>query len=128
MNAIRHPRRPGFFWWAPLLLIFFVAGCATRIDWSSRVGHYTYDDAVLELGPPDKQARLEDGTLVAEWLTRRGYTRTHSPIGYGYHGFYPYRYYGPIYPSYMETSSPDYFLRLVFGADNRLIDWRRYAR
>ena len=26
------------------------------------------------MGPPDKQAKLADGTLVAEWLVNRGYT------------------------------------------------------
>jgi hypothetical protein len=34
-------------------------GCATKkIDWASRAGNYTYDQAVVELGPPDKSATL----------------------------------------------------------------------
>lgn len=43
-------------------------GCATRkVDWSSRAGNYTFDQAVIELGPPDKSAKLGNGTTVAEW-------------------------------------------------------------
>ena len=58
-----------------LALCLFLVGCAsTKIDWNSRIGNYTYDQAVTELGPPDKQAKLTDGTVVAEWMTRRGYS------------------------------------------------------
>jgi hypothetical protein len=90
------------------------------------VGVITYNQAVVELGPPDKQAKLEDGTLVADWLTRRGYTQTYvSP------GFYsPYRryYYPGVAPMISESRMPDYFLRLVFGADGSLQSWKQYAR
>lgn len=45
-----------------------ITGCATKkINWSGRVGHYHYDQAVTELGPPDKSAKLTDGTTIAEW-------------------------------------------------------------
>ncbi len=57
---------------AIVLLAALAVGCATsKIDWAGRVGTYTFDQAVLDLGPPDKQAKLTDGTVVAEWLTRR---------------------------------------------------------
>ena len=48
-------------------------GCATkkRVDWNARIGSYSYDQAVTDLGPPDKQATLSDGRTVAEWITRR---------------------------------------------------------
>jgi hypothetical protein len=54
----------------PLLLIT-LAGCKStpRIDWDSRVGHYTYDQAVLDLGPPDRETTLSDSSRVAEWVT-----------------------------------------------------------
>jgi hypothetical protein len=46
-----------------------VGGCVTqKIDWSARVGNYTYAQAVMELGPPDKSAKLTDGTVVATGL------------------------------------------------------------
>lgn len=63
------------------LALVALTGCATRqkIDWSARVGNYTFDQAVLDFGPPTKQAKLTDGTLVAEWQTQRGYAQTYYP-------------------------------------------------
>src|SRR3990172_9124999 len=87
-----------------VLLATLFVGCATRkMDWAGRVGSYTFDQAVLELGPPDKQAKLTDGTTVAEWLTRRGSNRLYASPAY-----YPY-WAGPSYPTYIDTYSPDYF-------------------
>ncbi len=56
-----------------VLLLF--AGCATagKTDWPGRLGNYTYDNAVKELGPPDKTETLSDGGRVADWFfMRRG--------------------------------------------------------
>ena len=51
--------------------VLVIAGCATgRVDWSARVGSFTFDQAVVELGPPDKQAKLSDGRTVADWVSR----------------------------------------------------------
>jgi hypothetical protein len=121
---------------APLLLILqlgvcvFLTGCAgTKTDWNSRVGIYTYDQAVTELGPPDKSAKLTDGTTVAEWMTRRGYSGGSVGFmygyGYPYHG-YPYYHYPPYYLA--EPPSPDYFIRLTFGPDGKLQAYKRVAR
>lgn len=113
---------------AMLLAAFaaFGSGCAThKTDWNARIGNYTYDQAVIEYGPPDKYAKLDDGTLVAEWLTHRGYNRVYVSPGY-------YSYYGPCYsplfPTVMDTSSPDYYLRLIFGPDGKLRTWRSFAK
>ena len=101
-------------------------GCAsTKIDWNSRVGVYTYDQAVTELGPPDKYAKLTDGTVVAEWMTRRGYSAGSVGMFYGYG--YPY-YFHPWPYYYYEPPSPDYFIRLTFGPDGKLQSWKRVAR
>src|SRR5262245_31245641 len=106
------------------LLAVVLAGCATqKVDWAGRVGHYTFDQAVLELGPPDKQAKLEDGTIVAEWLTRRGYAYGAPAFGYS-----PWSYHGPHYPLYVNSYTPDSFLRLTFGPDGRLRSWRKFSR
>jgi hypothetical protein len=112
-------------WAMGLLLAGWLAGCATqKIDWAARVGHFTFDQAVLQLGPPDKQAKLGDGTMVADWMTRRGYSQTYANYGLGY----PRWYYGPMYPGYVETYSPDYFLRLIFGPDGELKSWKQFTR
>jgi spermidine/putrescine transport system substrate-binding protein len=50
-------------------ILVLVVGCATtKIDWNSRIGQYTYDEAIAELGVPDRHAQLTDGSIVAEWL------------------------------------------------------------
>jgi hypothetical protein len=121
---------------APALLIVklglcvLLVGCAsTKIDWNSRIGNYTYDQAVTELGPPDKYAKLTDGAVVAEWMTRRGYSGGSVGLMYGY-GYpyrgYPYHLYPPYYLA--EPPSPDYFLRLTFGPDGKLQANKRVAR
>src|SRR5262245_19454927 len=114
MNPIAAASR-AWPWLFTALLAALLAGCATeRIDWAARVGNYTYDQAVMEFGPPDKWAKLQDGGIVAEWLTARGYTYVHTAFGYGY----PY-WYGPYYPTYV-SSLPDYFLRLTFDPNSKL--------
>ncbi|MCS7337574.1 MAG: hypothetical protein NZ739_04965 [Verrucomicrobiae bacterium] len=100
-----------------------VCGCRTtpKIDWESRIGTYTYDQAVLELGPPDRYAKLTDDTVVAEWVTRRGTTQVWVNYTYG-HGYWW------MHPSYVTTSSPERLLRLTFGPDGKLKDWKRLYR
>jgi hypothetical protein len=101
-----------------ILALLFIAGCATnRIDWNSRIGAYTYDQAIMELGVPDRSATLSDGTIVAEWLRMRGgaYGTVHR---FGYSRF----------ESYDVNTMPDSFLRLVFGPDKRLVRSETFAR
>lgn len=107
-----------FSWLMGSLVALFLAGCATsKMNWDSRVGNFTYDQAVIEMGPPDKGAKLGDGTVVAEWLTYRG-----NRGGYGfYHS--PY-YFSPMY----DPPTPDRFLRLTFDPEGRLREWRRVMR
>ena len=116
-------------WAGWLAVVLVAAGCATRpaVDWSSRVGIYTYDDAVIEYGPPDKIATLSDSSIVAEWILRRGGYQVHD---YGIGGpWRPYRP-GPWYGwggGYV-TALPDWSLRLVFDPDQRLKSWERIVR
>jgi hypothetical protein len=79
----------------------------------------------MELGPPDKQASLTDGTRFADWMTRRGGVRQ-MPVGpYYTHGLSCY---GPVYPSTFVYQTPDYFLRLVFDPEGTLRGWKKLAR
>src|SRR5271154_141345 len=113
-----------------ILLALFAAlvfaGCASapKIDWAARVGHYTYDQAVLELGPPDKVAKLDNGIIVANWITRPGYAYT--SVGPPVYGYYPG---GPIIaPAYAQGFVPALYLRLTFGRDGQLTEWKKYAQ
>jgi len=98
------------------------SGCSTtkKVDWDSRVGSFTYDQAIAELGPPDKQTKLSDGKTVADWITRRsggvsfgvgtGVYGSHSAVGGG-----------------VSTGSgyQDRVLRLTFDPQGRLAAWSK---
>jgi hypothetical protein len=113
-----------------LALVLGLVGCATpRVDWSTRVGDYTYDQAVLEMGPPERHARLTDGSVVAEWLESRGLRSSYISGGFGYHGHHhsPWGYYaGPGFIA--ETQAPDTFIRLTFDKDGKLVTWKHVSR
>ena len=87
------------------------------------IGTLTFDEAVVELGPPDKQAKLQDGSLVAEWLTHRGSTYVYPAYGYGNA---PYWYATPPAPTYLDA--PDYYLRLTFNPGGKLQAWKKIVK
>jgi len=108
-----------------LLTVLLFAGCVTQpVDWQARVGNYTQDQAVADLGPPDKSAKLSDGTVVDEWLTSHAHV-IEAPEPYF---LPPGAYFGPATPSYTEIYAPAYFLRLMFGPDGKLRAWKQFAR
>ncbi|MBL9139590.1 MAG: hypothetical protein JNK85_27220 [Verrucomicrobiales bacterium] len=109
-----------------LCLLAFTQGCASRrIDWATRIGSYSYDDAIREMGPPDKSAKLSDGSTVADWLTSRG-SRTITSYGREH---YPYGAYG-MGPNLVvvDPPMPDRFLRLTFDPQGKLASWQRAYR
>lgn len=65
-------------YFAALLLAVFSLGngCASRpkinpnINWSQRIGNYTYDQAIAELGPPAAIAETSEGRS-ADWILKR---------------------------------------------------------
>src|ERR1700749_3023032 len=95
------------------LVTILFAGCATRINWDARVGHYTYDQAVTELGPPDKMARLTDGKFVADWVSRYNNPGT-VIVGPGYY---------PATTTYVPPTTFLDILRLTFDTNNVLCAW-----
>jgi hypothetical protein len=97
------------------------AGCAThRVDWSARIGTYSFDQAVMDYGPPDKQAKLSDGRKVCDWVSRYssgGGTAIVSG-GWGYPGSV----------GFVQTTGPQYYesvLRLTFTTNNVLSAWSK---
>ena len=104
------------------LAVAFIVGCKTTppIDWNSRVGNYTFDQAVSEFGPPDRQAKLSDGKTVAEWITQRG---GGTSVGFGT-GFYN-RGVGVGVGESVGSGYPDHVLKLTFGTDNKLVFWQK---
>jgi hypothetical protein len=108
-----------------VLLVLAPAGCSTpKINWAERVGTYTYDQAVLDFGPPDHSATLTDKTVVAEWLTARGLSHGYGGVGSGYG---PWGY-GSGWQAYTVTPGLEYYLRLTFGPDGRLAAWKKVTK
>jgi hypothetical protein len=104
------------------LVAAFIVGCQTTkpVDWNSRIGNYTFDQAVTELGPPDKQAKLSDGKTVAEWITRRNGGSGLS-VGTGFFG-------GGVGVGMSHSVGQGYsdkVLKLTFGTDNKLASWSK---
>jgi hypothetical protein len=126
----------------PALLACLLAGCATgpKIDWSSRVGNYTYDQSVRELGAPDKSSKMDNGVMVAEWQMRSDAPATmksggdryagelngmaiDTALGWPEFGRVPETV--AIYPPGQDEGR---WLRLVFAPDGQLQSWKRFHR
>jgi hypothetical protein len=105
-----------------LLAITLVNGCATTkpVDWNSRVGHYTYNQAVSEFGLPNRQTKLSDGKVVSKWFVQPpGNPRFNS--GMSYYGSN----HGLGAGQTIGTSRNDQMLQLTFGTNGTLIDWSK---
>ena len=126
MNVDRH-RLPGFC--AALALLCLLAGCVTgpRVEWPARVGHYLYDDAVKEFGPPDRKETLTDGSVVAQWVLSgrevRAYPSHRWDAGYGPYGRRWRMEFGPP-PEIVRAE----LMLLEFGPDHQLVQSRRQFR
>lgn len=102
-----------------LLTLLLLANCTMppKVDWEARVGVLTFDEAVRELGPPEKSAVLTDNTKVADWLVARGRSEPtfHSlPDG--------------SVISTPSVRSQDQILRLTFTKEGKLSAWKRVWR
>jgi hypothetical protein len=103
------------------LTIAFLTGCATPppVDWNSRVGHYTYNQAVSEFGLPNRQAKLSDGKVVSKWFVQPPVAPQFNSgmSNYGNNGFGAGQAIGSSLNSQM--------LQLTFDTNGTLIDWSK---
>ena len=68
------------------------------------------------MGPPDSEARLPDGIIVAQWLIYRGTTYAYG-VPYG----------GPF--GYFSTyTTPNRYLRLTFASSGKLTAWKYFYK
>jgi hypothetical protein len=106
-------------------LVMVNPGCAStpKPDWDQRVGNYTYDDAVRELGPPVGSTRLDDGTTVAEWFLKYG-----AQMSFGF-GASSYGGGGGVGVGQSVTTPPKgHYLRLTFDSGGKLQRWEKFKR
>ncbi len=108
-----------------LIALFSIAltGCSSKpkaADWNQRIGQYSFDDAVREMGPPFSSTTLQDGGTLAEWFLKpgpqlsfglgTGMAGSHSAVGVSQ---------GVAIPT------PGHYLRLTFGPDHQLQRWEK---
>jgi hypothetical protein len=105
------------------MLSFIFAGCSStpKVDWNSRIGNYTYDQAVAELGPPDKTAKLSDGKTVADWIQHSHGGGVSFGVGTGFYGGHT----GVGTGVGTSTGYSDQVLRLTFGPDGKLLEFKK---
>ena len=103
---------------ALVLAVVFISGCATAppVDWNSRVGHYTYAQAVHELGPPNRQSHLSSGATISKWFLPPGGPATMPNNGMN-NGF-------GVGQS-ISVGLNDRYLQLTFDTKGVLTDWSR---
>ena len=127
MSPAYHNKPKTFVWlavWAVLVLVSFSA-CKSEpnIDWNSRIGVYSLDEAILEMGPPDKSTELTDGRVVADWYQGRG-----PSMGFGF-GVGSYGGRGGVGVSQgMMTGGDERYLRLTFDDSRILREVERVVR
>ena len=108
-----------------LLVVVVLTGCSStpKVDWNSRIGSYTHDQAVADMGPPDKSAKLKDESTVAEWFIKPS-----SSMSFGVGtGFYS-RGSSMAVGQSVGTSPSGQYLRLTFAPDGKLAKWERVRR
>jgi hypothetical protein len=110
---------------AVLVFALAISGCTTRpkVDWNSRVGSYNYDQAVVELGPPDRVTEISEGRKVADWVTGR----SSSPrISFGFGSYGPG---GGVGVGTGTGGNPiENILRLTFDKNGQLLQWEKTSR
>ena len=98
-------------------------GTVTDNDWGSRIGIYTYGEALAELGEPNMIGESSEGR-IAEWILRQ------SPafsFGFGL-GSGSYGHHTGTGGGVGATVSPPpggEYLRLRFDQDGKLAEWTK---
>jgi hypothetical protein len=101
------------------LAVTLIAGCKTapQVDWGSRVGNYTFDQAVADLGQPTKQVKLSGGQTAYQWIT------LHGSNGFFIGGGLNDNNYGMASGQTIAQTYKDHVLELTFDKDGKLVSW-----
>jgi hypothetical protein len=113
-----------------IVLVLLIGSCATapRItvedsEWGARIGTYTYQDALTELGEPQMISESSEGKF-AEWVLRQSIPFSigfgFGGAGYGHHTSTG----GGVGASVSPPPSGGY-LRLRFDPDGKLAEWTK---
>ena len=50
-----------------MVVAVLLVGCVAGTSWKDRVGQYTYEQAVIDYGPPSGTENLSSGRKVVSW-------------------------------------------------------------
>ena len=105
-----------------IVLLFLAASCVygPRItvedsEWGARIGEYTYQDALAELGEPQMIGESSEGK-IAEWVLRQSMPFS---IGFGFGGA------GVGVGTSVSPPPSGEYLRLRFDRDGKLAEWTK---
>jgi len=109
------------------------AGCASSsktekpdpktVNWSERIGAYTYEQALADLGKPAVVGESNDGRM-AEWILRRS-PRMSFGFGVGTGSFGSHGGVGVGVGSTVSPPPSGEYLQLKFGPDGQLKEWSK---
>ena len=113
-----------------IVLALLAGGCASGskasvkdIDWGSRIGTYTYEEALADLGEPDVIGQSSEGT-IAEWVLQRSPNVTFG-FGFGSVGFGHHTSTGVGVETTVSPPPSGEYLHLRFDNDGKLAEWTR---
>lgn len=118
-----------------MVLVVLITGCASapkprlskgeiqKIDWSKRIGSYTWTEAVTDLGRPAVTGEETDGKY-AEWILSRS-PRMSLGVGVGGGSIGRSGGVGVGVGSSVSPPPGGENLRLKFDKDEKLKEWRR---
>jgi len=110
-----------------LVLSLLASGCATRpklnpnIDWNSRIGNYTYEEALAEIGKPDAVAETGEGR-IADWILKQSPTMSFG-FGVGNAIYGPHIGTGVGVGTSITPPPHGEYLRLIFDPQGKLKAW-----
>ena len=113
-----------------IVLALLAGGCASGtkatvkdIDWGSRIGTYTYEEALAELGEPDVIGQSSEGK-IAEWVLQRS-PNVSFGLGFGGGSFGRHTSTGVGVGTSVSPPPSGEYLHLRFDKDGKLAEWTK---
>jgi hypothetical protein len=113
-----------------ILLLVLAGGCASApktsvkdIDWRSRMGTYTYEQALAEFGEPNVIGESSEGR-TAEWVLQQSLPVTFG-FGFGTGSYGDHTSTGVGVGTSVSPPPSGEYLRLRFDKDDKLAEWSK---